>query len=296
MAEPTFAGFGSTYQLEGGDHHFYRALTRTRHDPMKMNENNDISTGPGRWAINPPNAYGNAAFVPNVTTINQKWGASHIMTSTKTDVESDLLNVGRPSVRTTCGQYQPMQGAALASQLTPMPEVVFPQIASHLVDPPCTLRGSGGNRWQWLCENSQQKVMMPFEHLVDSRHAVKDSVYSDFQGSTAMVNSKIAADRKMLCSNLYVETSVPVAKPRGPNDPPTFNDSVAGTSQRQSMPPPPAYFTPTGVPSGSSQPLHTMPSAAQEPPRGGPPLGERERAATGVLKPPPPFTEYIAPH
>jgi hypothetical protein len=293
MAEPSFASFGTGFALEG-DHSFYRALTRTRHDPAKMNENNDISTGPGRWAISPPNAYGNAAYVPNVTTIIQKWGASHIMTSTKTDVESDLLNVGRPSVRTACGQYQPTQGAALAAQLTPMPEVAFPQVASHLVDPPCTLRGSGGNRWQWLCENSQQKVMMPFEHLVDSRHAVKDSVYSDFQGSTAMVNSKIAADRQMLCGNLYVETSAPVAKPRGPNDPPNFNDAVQGSAQRHSMPPPPAHFTPTGLPPSGSD--HPLAPPTYEPSRGGPPQGERERAATGVLKPPPPFTAYIAPH
>ena len=293
MAEPTFAGFANNYQLEG-DHTSYRALTRTRHDPMKMEENNDISTGPGRWAINPPNAYGNAAYIPNVTTINQKWGASHIMTSTKTDVESDLLNVGRPSVRTTCGQYQPAQGASMAAKLTPMPEVIIPQISSHLVDPPCTLRGSGGNRWQWLCENLQQKVMMPFEHLVDSRHAVKDSVYSDFQGSTAMAKSKIAANHQLLCGNMYVETSVPVAKPRGPNDPPNFHDAVAGVSQRSSMPPPPAYFTPTGAAPHSGGP-QAIPGA-REPPRGGPPLGERERAATGVLKPPPPFTEYIAPH
>lgn len=146
-------------------------MTRIRHDTSKMVENNEISTGVGRWALEAPNVYGNAVFVPDFTIRIQKWGASHDMSSTKTDVESDLRNLSRPSVRAACGQYEPSQGIRT---LTPMPEAAFPQADSRQFDPPCTLRGSGFNRWEWLCQNPQENVMVPFEWAIDSRHAAKD--------------------------------------------------------------------------------------------------------------------------
>jgi hypothetical protein len=280
------ASYMNEYNMRG-QHSADRAMTRYKHDVGKMVENNEISTGPGRWALGVPNAYGNAAYIPDVTTINQKWGASHIMSSTKTDVESDLTNRGRPTVRTTCGQYQPEEGAALAAKLTAMPEASFPQTASHLVDPPCTLRGTGINRWQWLDTNPQENVMVPFEHLIDSRHASKDDIYAQLKQPIAA--SPLVRDRQFLCNTLYVDPAVPVARPRGPKEPASFNDAIPGASQRVGSTP-----------------------AAHETPRGGPPKGQRDhpdapprwianpaekkRSETGIIEPPPPFTQYIAPH
>lgn len=252
-----------------GQHGPDRAMTRYRHDVGKMVENTEISTGPGRWALGVPNAYGNAAFVPDVTTINQKWGASHIMTSTKTDTESDLKNLGRPTVRTVCGQYQPEQGASMAARLTVMPEASFPQTASHLVDPPCTLRGTGINRWEYLCENPQENVMVPFEYLVDSRHASKDAVY----------HTAGRLPHQFICGKTYVDPAVPIARPRNPNEPAAFNDMIPGASQRMGSTPV-ARETPRGLPpSGANHPMAPPVTYANP--------AERERAATGVLAPPP---------
>jgi len=280
------ASFMHDYNMRG-QHTADRSMTRYKHDAGKMVENNDISTGPGRWALGVPNAYGNAAFVPDVTTINQRWGASHIMTSTKTDVESDLTNRGRPTVRTTCGQYQPEEGAALAARLTAMPEAAFPQTASHLVDPPCTLRGTGINRWQWLCENPQENVMVPFEHLVDSRHASKDAIYDQIR--PPMETSPLAVSREFICGKVFVDQALPVPRMRGTGEPVTFNDTIPGASQKVGMTPV-AYETPR-------YPLRKEERNNPEaPPVWAPSTAERERARTGKLAPPPPFTDYIAPH
>ena len=261
-----------------GQHGPDRAMTRYRHDVSKMIENTEISTGPGRWALGVPNSYGNAAFVPDVTTINQRWGASHIMTSTKTDVESDLKNLGRPSVRTTCGQYQPEEGAELAAGLVAMPEVAFPQTASHLVDPPCTLRGTGINRWQWLCEDPQENVMVPFEHLVDTRHSSKDAVYHALLNKP-LEQSQIARDRQFMCGKVFMEPAVPVARPRRPDEPANFNDTIPGSSQRMGTPV--ARETPTGLPTAGRN-SYAVPITYTN-------NGERERAAKGILAPPPNF-------
>ena len=287
MAE--LADFLNTYNMRG-QHGADRSMTRYKHDNAKMAENNEISTGPGRWALGVPNAYGNAVYVPTVTTLNQKWGASHDMTSTKTDVESDLKNLGRPTVRTTCGQYQPEQGAAVAARLMTMPEAEFPQTATHLVDPPCTLRGTGINRWQWLCENPQENVMMPFEHLIDSRHAAKDAVYHAMD--RPLENSPAVRERQFRCGEVFMEPAVPVARARGPKDPETFSDAVPGAPQKQVQTPPPARFNAKG----SAKQGASFTGAFEPLPRGAPTFGERERSETGILAPPPMFGDMIANH
>ena len=262
------ATYMNNYSMRG-QHGPDRSMTRYRHDVAKMVENTEISTGPGRWALGVPNAYGNAAYVPDVTTINQKWGASHIMTSTKTDVESDLKNIGRPSVRTTSGQYEPAHGESMAARLIPMPEVGFPQTASHLVDPPCTLKGTGINRWQYLCENPQENVMVPFEYQMDSRRASKDTVHKEL---LKPFESSIVKDRQFICGKTYIDPAVPVARPRRPNEPVAFNDTIPGASQRMGSTPV-ARETPRGIPHGA-----TLTSANK---------AEHERASTGILAPPP---------
>jgi hypothetical protein len=267
------AAFAAGYLLRG-QHTGDRALTRYRHDLPKMVENNEITTGPGRYRLGVPNAYGNAAFVPDPTIRMQRWGASHDMSSTKTDVESDLWNIGRPTVRSACGQYAPEQGAAVAARLTAMPETDFPMVHARLVDPPCTLRASGWNRWEWLCQDPQANVMMPFEWGVDSRHAVKDD-YLD-QLRLPLERSPAAMAHAGICGRVYMDPAVPVARPGG----------KASTNVIEGLP----ARAPTGAPT-QSQPAYPA-EAAQVSDR----YVDKVRATTGVLAPPPPFTAFIAPH
>jgi hypothetical protein len=247
-----------------------RAMTRYKYDTGKMVENNEISTGPGRYRLGVPNAYGNAVFVPDVTTRMQKWGAAHDMSSTKTDVESDLRNLARPPTRAVCGQYDPTREAPRT--LTAMPEAEFPQTFARLVDPPCTLRGTGWNRWEWLCQNPQENVMMPFEWNTDSRHAVKDGYSPD-------------AAMKYQCG--VFSEAVPVPRHPGLKDAPNFTDRIPGASYKPMGTPPAAR----GVARGAAQTGSKFPDA---PPIT--PYHEQERATTGRLAPPPPFSSMIAPH
>jgi hypothetical protein len=267
------AAFAAGYLLRG-QHTGDRALTRYRHDLPKMVENNEITTGPGRYRLAPPNAYGNAAFVPDPTIRMQRWGASHDMTSTKTDVESDLWNISRPTTKTACGQYSPEQGAAVAGRLTAMPEADFPMTHARLVDPPCTLRASGWNRWTWLCQDPQANAMMPFESGVDSRHSSKDDYLSQIR--LPLASSPAAMAHAGVCGRVYMEPAVPVARPGG----------KSGTNALDGIP----ARAPTGAPT-RSQPLY--PEAAAQVSNN---YVDKVRATTGVLAPPPPFTAFIAPH
>lgn len=262
-----------------GQHTGDRAMTRYKYDIGKMVENNDITTGPGRYRLGVPNAYGNAAFVPDATIRMQKWGAAHDMSSTKTDVESDLLNISRPTTKSACGQYDPAQGSR---HLTPMPETAFPRVYERLVDPPCTLRGTGWNRWEWLCQNPQEMATIPFEYGVNTQQFQKD-VYLP-QISKPLATSPAAYSHAALCGRVYLDPAVPVARPGvGPE---AGSNEIRGVGAK----------APMGSVAREALRVAAVPAGEEGTAWAGVtsrrPTGwvDRERAATGVLAPPPPFT------
>ena len=241
-------------------------MTRYRHDINKMVENNEISTGPGRWALGVPNAFGNAVYAPEPTVRLQKWGASHDMTSTKTDVESDLWNLARPTTKVVCGQFNPV--AEKARTLTPMAEGSFPETHARLVDPPCTLRATGWNRWAWLYENPQENVAIPFEWAIDSRHANKDSMKEEL--------SKMKST-----APIPYPTGVPVPRLPRVGDPHDFSNTVPGATQRTGVSPPVYVEKARGAAVGGSK--------VQNAPPLGPETVELIRAKTGRIETPPWF-------
>jgi hypothetical protein len=49
-----------------------------------------------------------------------------------------------------------------------------PQTFARLVDPPCTLRTTGWNRWQPLFHNPQETFETPFDFFIPSRDVDKE--------------------------------------------------------------------------------------------------------------------------
>jgi hypothetical protein len=152
-----------------------RNWTRNRADDCHLEDDVRITTGPGRYVTEAPNAYCNASFAPEPTVRQQRWGASQVETYTKTDVESDLFNINRTTTKAVCGQYDPNDNRMNGAGKRAIKEASFPQTHARLNDPPCTLRGTGWNRWEWLCQNPQEGVMMPFDWYVPGRLLHKDA-------------------------------------------------------------------------------------------------------------------------
>tara|TARA_Y100000389_G_scaffold198299_2_gene234572 strand:+ start:1491 stop:2111 length:621 start_codon:yes stop_codon:yes gene_type:complete len=48
-------------------------------------------------------------------------------------------------------------------------------IESRTVDPPSNLRGTGFDRWEYLCFNPQEKATVPFDYNISNRILVKDN-------------------------------------------------------------------------------------------------------------------------
>ena len=46
---------------------------------------------------------------------------------------------------------------------------------TRITNPACNLRGTGWNRWEWLCMDPQERVLMPFDNMISNRIIVKDN-------------------------------------------------------------------------------------------------------------------------
>lgn len=151
-----------------------QSMNRRTYDGCKTGDDLRVTTGPGRYQLDMPPQYCDACYAPEPTVRQQKWGAALNQGFQKTDVESDLLNLNRPTTRTVCDQYNPDQNKVNAAAKESAKECSFPQTFSRLVDPPCNNRAVGWNRWEWLCDNPQGAVMLPFDNQVATRLQKRD--------------------------------------------------------------------------------------------------------------------------
>lgn len=90
------------------------------------------------------------------------------------DVDSELHGITRPATNCPTQKFIPN---APYCELTPVKDCrdAMPAEDTRLSNPSCTLRGTGWNRWEWLCQNPQDKVFVPFDYNVNNRLVVKDN-------------------------------------------------------------------------------------------------------------------------
>ena len=59
--------------------------------------------------------------------------------------------------------------------LTNWKDCFYHSVESRYSHPASTLRGTGFNRWEWLCFNPQEKAAIPFDCYIPNRILVKDN-------------------------------------------------------------------------------------------------------------------------
>jgi hypothetical protein len=151
-------------------------LTSSKWDDVHQADDQRISTYAGQYAFTPFLNCHNS-FPVNVTTRLQDSGAGWVSGKWRTEVESDLKGVGRPPSRWRENKllYNPETNAMNQAGYTNAPDENFPLNFNRLVNPPCTLRTTGWNRWQPLFHNPQATFETPFDHLIPSRDLDKFS-------------------------------------------------------------------------------------------------------------------------
>jgi hypothetical protein len=141
------------------------------------------SVGPGMYMLNmPANDCGLDCKqdVPADPYLRfQGWGPNTCAPGAAVDDGSELRGLRYKASKCSADAYMPgkypQKGACTVPGTAEARACAAPTEATRLSNPPCTLRSTGWNRWEWLCYDPQERAMIPFEWNVSYRTVVKDN-------------------------------------------------------------------------------------------------------------------------
>jgi hypothetical protein len=148
------------------------AFTRNRYDINNYKRDLYSTIGQGNYTLNNPNESCNKCLsgdMPNSTN-----GVSSC--DSCVDVDSELMGLNVKNSKCPSRLYLP-SNKQYCDFKDEKDCPVFTGEATRLSNPPCTLRGTGWNRWEWLCQDPQDKAIEPHRNVLrqDTRLMTKDS-------------------------------------------------------------------------------------------------------------------------
>ena len=161
------------------------SMSGLRYDAGTYHTHMRQSVGPGQYVLAPLGPNCTNCLAGDTRIAQGTSGVATCGTASFIDVESDLHNLSRRATLDPGGMYRgnggPPQvcGAGAGSSGAQLVGAAacdgIPTVDTRLANPPCTLRGTGWNRWEWLCTDPQARALMPFDFNVDTSIIVKDN-------------------------------------------------------------------------------------------------------------------------
>ena len=161
------------------------SLSGLRYDTGAYQSDLRQSVGPGQYVLAPLAPHCRPCLASDTRISQGTSGQSSCADQPLIDVESDLHNLNRRATLDPNGLYRGGGGPPLvcggaagspASQLVASSACAsIPTVDTRLANPPCTLRGTGWNRWEWLCQDPQATALRPFDWNIDTSIVVKDN-------------------------------------------------------------------------------------------------------------------------
>lgn len=148
------------------------------YDPCTYRTDLKQSVGPGDYVMATPAIQCSPCLSGDPWMQGSGGGAASVCRDRPlVDVDSELHNLTRPATNCPAGLYHP-SSTPFCSR-TDFPDCQATSVIScedtRLTNPPCTLRATGWNRWEWLCRDPQDRVQMPFDWNIDSKLMAKDN-------------------------------------------------------------------------------------------------------------------------
>ena len=210
------------------------SFNRLRYDTCSYQHQLAETTGPGVYKLaEPPNTC--QPCHPTDPYIRlQRMGVSHSKNTPLIDIDSELIGISRNLTDCPERKHLPSQdGSAycgaqggrvagcrptdkLCVDLENM--IHFNDCFTHTEDtrlsnPACTLRGTGWNRWEWLCRNPQDRVEIPFDYQIDSVLMSKDNHRACIPRPIQQNNSWPSPSNKPYCETIVETCPVPTGPP-----------------------------------------------------------------------------------
>jgi hypothetical protein len=89
------------------------------------------------------------------------------------DLDSELIGINRKSSRCPANKYLPSDKPYCINKRAMLDCDSFATEPTLMSNPKATNKETTMNRWQWLCKNPQEKVLMPFDWNISNRMVVK---------------------------------------------------------------------------------------------------------------------------
>jgi hypothetical protein len=150
------------------------SFNRLNYDQCTYQHNLKQSVGAADYQLNTPRQECKACFPADPAVRLDRFGVSLCSDKPQVDVESDLLIMTRKASNCPTQKYLPSETSSCP--LKNFPDCrALPNETTRLSHPSCSLRSTGWNRWEWLCQNPQNKALVPFDFNIANRTVVKDN-------------------------------------------------------------------------------------------------------------------------
>ena len=158
------------------------SLNTLANDSCSYQEKLRRSVGPGMYMLNTPasDELSCSQDIPADPSLRfQTYGPNTCVPGHSIDDSSELKGLSYKNSKCSGDYYVPgkysSKGLCGVPGKTPARACVAPQESTRLSNPPCTLHGTGWNRWEWLCYDPQVKAIVPFEYNVDAGMLMRDN-------------------------------------------------------------------------------------------------------------------------
>lgn len=158
------------------------------------------SMGPGIYRLQEPEISCKQCYPYPPSVRLQHQGVSIDRSQSLIDIDSELLGLPRKFSKDPVKKYVPLCPSNMCKSgevcgqdiagvcdkskkgqrhndntLHHLKDCFIPEESTRISNPSCNLRGTGINRWEWLCQNPQDRVEIPFDYNISNRMVVKDN-------------------------------------------------------------------------------------------------------------------------
>jgi len=153
------------------------SFSRLAYDAQAYRTNLKQSSGPSSYVLGTPWHMCSPCLPEGGNASGDSRGAATCTTPSPIDVDSELLGITRRASRDPECMYKPGQSMNMCTNSTTVSDCPRTALSedTRLSNPPCTLRSTGWNRWEWMCKNPQARALVPFDSMINSQLLAKDS-------------------------------------------------------------------------------------------------------------------------
>jgi hypothetical protein len=151
------------------------SFTNLKYDTETYRHDLRESTGTLKYNINTPKQC-DECYLDDPNLRLQRAGNSVDVTKPMVDIDSELLGLNRKASKNPDDFYLPGKDTFRNNTKVNFDDCKMPKVEStRLSNPAENLRGTGWNRWEWLCHDPQAKLELPFSWNTNTNLLAKDN-------------------------------------------------------------------------------------------------------------------------